>query len=88
MVRLLRLWRLGGQDLRFLWFALRHAERPAWLWPTAIFLAVYALEPFNFVLPVVGFVDDFVLLPLVLHAMLKLLPFGIRAEFDRRRVPA
>jgi uncharacterized membrane protein YkvA (DUF1232 family) len=70
----LMLWRMSKADLRLLWFALRHPERPRWLLPVSVVLAIYAIAPFNFVLPVLGVVDDFVLLPLVLHSLLKLLP--------------
>jgi uncharacterized membrane protein YkvA (DUF1232 family) len=84
MLRLLKLWRFARKDLRLLGFALRHRNRPAWLWPAAALLACYALEPANFALPVLGVVDDFVLLPLVLHVLLKCLPADIRAGFHRR----
>jgi uncharacterized membrane protein YkvA (DUF1232 family) len=86
MMRLIRLWRLGGKDLRLLWFALRHKHRPAWLWPATVLLGLYAVEPFNLAIPLVGFVDDFVLLPLALHALLKLLPSDIRSSFIQRSV--
>src|SRR5450631_492029 len=33
MTRLLRLWRIGANDLRLVWYALRHPDRPAWLLP-------------------------------------------------------
>lgn len=79
MPRLLKLWRLVGKDLHLLWFALRHPNRPLWLWPAAVLLALYALDPFNFALPIAGFVDDLVLIPLLLHVMLRLLPADIRA---------
>lgn len=79
MPRLLKLWRLVGKDLRLLWFALRHPNRPLWLWPAAVLLALYALDPFNFALPIAGVVDDLVLIPLLLHVMLRLLPADIRA---------
>jgi len=81
MLRLLRFWRVGGQDFRLLWFALRHPSRPVWLWPVAVVLGVYALEPFNFAVPLLGVVDDLIILPLVLHALLKLLPMDIRNGF-------
>ena len=87
MLRLLKLWRFARTDLRLLWFALRHRRRPAWLWPTAALLALYALEPVNFALPALGVFDDFVLLPLALHVLLKLLPADIRAGFHRDSVP-
>ncbi len=82
MVRLLRFWRLAGNDLRLLWFALRHPNCPLWLLPAALILGFYALEPLNFALPILGVVDDFILLPLLLHALLRFfLPRDIRAEF-------
>jgi uncharacterized membrane protein YkvA (DUF1232 family) len=85
MIRLFRLWRLGATDLRVLWFALRHARRPIWLWPAAIVLALYALEPLNFAIPALGVVDDLVLVPLVLHVLVKFLPLDIRLESGMRR---
>ena len=84
VIRLLRLWRLGAQDLRLLWFALRHRHRPVWLLPAAIVLAFYALEPFNFVVPTLGVVDDLVVLPLILHLLVQFLPLEIRAGYDLR----
>jgi uncharacterized membrane protein YkvA (DUF1232 family) len=84
MTRLLMLWRIGAADLRLVWYALRHPERPAWLLPAVAILAVYALEPLNFEIPVLGVVDDLVLVPLVLHGLLKLLPPTIRAGFAAR----
>jgi uncharacterized membrane protein YkvA (DUF1232 family) len=85
MIRLFRLWRLGARDLRLLWFALRHPHRPVWLWPAALVLALYALEPLNFAVPLLGVVDEFVLLPLVLHLLIKFLPLHIRLESGMRR---
>jgi uncharacterized membrane protein YkvA (DUF1232 family) len=84
MRRLLRLWRLARLDLHVLWFALWHRNRPAWLWPAAGLLALYALDPFNFVLPGMGVVDDLVILPFALHLLVKLLPPEIHASFARR----
>ena len=74
MFRLLRLWRVGGRDLRLLLAALRHADRPMWLWPVVLALAVYAVEPLNFAIPLLGVVDDLVILPLLLHFVIRLLP--------------
>ncbi|HEX4153203.1 MAG TPA: hypothetical protein VHY75_13430 [Steroidobacteraceae bacterium] len=84
MIRLLRLWRLGARDIRFLWYALRHPSRPMWLFPAAALLAFYALEPLNFAMPLFGVIDDFLLLPLVLHWMARLLPAEIRVDFEHR----
>jgi uncharacterized membrane protein YkvA (DUF1232 family) len=84
MLRLIRLWRLGAQDLRLVWYALRHPERPLWLLPVAALLAFYALEPANFALPVLGVIDDFLLLPFLLHFVVGFLPAGIHRDFGRR----
>jgi uncharacterized membrane protein YkvA (DUF1232 family) len=77
------LWRVAGRDLRLLWFALKHRSRPLWLLPAAILIAVYAVEPFNFAVPLLGIVDDLVLLPLVLHLLLRWLPKEILDGFAR-----
>jgi uncharacterized membrane protein YkvA (DUF1232 family) len=84
MLRLYRLWRLGRRDLRLLWFALQHRSRPAWLLPAVLLLTLYALEPLNFAVPLLGVVDDFILLPLALHWLVKLLPGEIRYGFERK----
>lgn len=84
MKRLLLLWRVGRQDLRLLWFALRHPRRPPWLLPLALLLGVFAFEPANFAIPLLGAVDDLVLLPLLLHALLQQLPTDVRAGFRAR----
>jgi uncharacterized membrane protein YkvA (DUF1232 family) len=78
------LWRISKADLRLLWFALKHRNRPGWLIPATLGLAAYAMDPFNLVIPVLGVVDDMVLIPLVLHSLLKLLPAPILDGFDRQ----
>jgi uncharacterized membrane protein YkvA (DUF1232 family) len=84
MLRLFRLWRLGARDLGLLWFALWHPHRPVWLWPAAVVLVLCALDPLNFALPLLGAVDDLVLLPLVLHVLVMLIPLNIRVAFGQR----
>jgi uncharacterized membrane protein YkvA (DUF1232 family) len=81
MLRFLRLWRLVAGDLRLLWFALRHPRRPLWLWPAVVVLALYALDPVNFALPLAGLVDDLVLIPLLVHLVARLLPAEIRTGY-------
>ena len=81
MIRLLRLWRMVGKDLHLLRFALVHPRRPSWLVPALVLLALYALDPINFALPFVGAVDDVVLVPMLLHLLLRLLPAHIRSGY-------
>jgi uncharacterized membrane protein YkvA (DUF1232 family) len=71
---LVLLWRVSRSDLRVLWFALRSPGRPGWLLPATLFLGFYALAPFNFAIPILGVLDDFVLVPLALHWLVRLLP--------------
>jgi uncharacterized membrane protein YkvA (DUF1232 family) len=82
--RIFALWRtVAGQDLRLLWFAIRHENRPGWLLPGLAVLALFAVEPLNFAVPVLGTVDEFVLVPLVLHGMAKMLPAHVLEGFAR-----
>ena len=84
MKRIFALWRMvAGQDLRLLWFAIRHEQRPGWLLPGLAGLALLAVEPLNFAVPVFGAVDEFVLVPLVLHGMIKMLPAEVLDSFTR-----
>ena len=86
MRRLFRLWRLGGQDLRVLLAALRQRDRPQWLLPATLLLVFFALEPLNFAFPLLGVVDDFVLLPLLLRGLVSMAQPAIRAKRDDRVV--
>ncbi len=83
MRRLIRLWRMGGQDLRFLLKALRQPGRPPWLLPALLALMFFAIEPLNFALPVLGIIDDFVLLPLLLRGLARLAAGSMRSRDDR-----
>lgn len=84
MKRIFALWRtVGGHDLRLLWFALRHENRPVWLLPALAVLGLFAIEPANFAVPVFGAVDELVLVPLVLHSLVKLLPAQVLDGFAR-----
>jgi uncharacterized membrane protein YkvA (DUF1232 family) len=76
---------MSKADLRLLWFALKHNDRPRWLMPATAVLALYAISPFNLALPLLGAVDDMVLVPLALHFLLKLLPSRILQGFTFKK---
>ena len=78
MRRLFIFWRQGGRDLKLLWRALQHPDRPAWLLPAAVLLGFFALDPLNLAMPMLGAVDDLLLLPLALRALLSALPQHLR----------
>ena len=80
MRRLFLFWRQGGRDVKLLWRALKHPDRPAWLLPAAVLLAFFALDPLNLALPLMGAVDGLVLLPLALQAMTRALPRHVRGD--------
>lgn len=82
MKRIFALWRVvAAQDLRLLWFVIRNEKRPGWLLPGLAGIALFAFEPLNFAVPMLGAVDELVFLPLVLHAMVKMLPAHILDGF-------
>lgn len=84
MRRLFRLWRSSGQDLRLIWMALRNPNRPRWLIPALIALGFFALDPFNFAIPLVGIVDDVFLLPLLVRLLATLAVPVTRVHIDPR----
>lgn len=84
MKRIVALWRVvAGRDLHLLWFALRHEARPVWLLPGLAVLGLFAVEPLNVAVPVLGAVDELVLLPLLLHGMTSMLPSHVQEAFAR-----
>ena len=78
MRRLFIFWRQGGRDVKLLWRALKHPDRPAWLLPATVLLAFFALDPLNLAMPMLGAVDDLVILPLVLSTLVRALPRHLR----------
>ena len=86
--RLTLLWTVLRGDARQLWFALRHPDAPGWLkWGTAL-IALYLFSPIDLipdVLPVIGMVDDLVLVPLAIRWLLGRLPPEIAQAAARRR---
>jgi hypothetical protein len=54
--------------------------------PAALVLLLFALEPFNFAVPLLGAVDDLLLLPLLLHGLVKLATLSMSVKRDERVV--
>lgn len=85
--RLSMLWLAVRGDARRLWWALRHPLAPRWLKAGTALLLLYLVSPIDLLpdaLPIVGIVDDLVLLPLAIRFMLERLPPALRADLDRR----
>jgi uncharacterized membrane protein YkvA (DUF1232 family) len=85
--RLTVLWVLVRGDARRLWYALRHPLAPGWLKPTTALLLLYLVSPLDLIpeaLPIIGIVDDLVLLPLAVRWLLSMLPGALRNDMDQR----
>lgn len=83
MKRWMVLWSAIRGDARLLWRALRHPLAPGWLKPAVALLVLYVLSPVDLIpdaLPIVGIVDDVVLVPLAIRHMLRRLPAALRAQ--------
>jgi uncharacterized membrane protein YkvA (DUF1232 family) len=75
--RLTLLWTVVRGDARHLWFALRHPAAPTWLKVGTAFIVLYVLSPIDLIpdfIPVLGVMDDVVLVPLAIRFLLKRLP--------------
>jgi len=86
--RLALLWTVLRGDARQLWFALRHPHAPRWLKVGTALIALYLFSPIDLipdVLPMVGMVDDLVLVPLAIRWLLRRLPPEIAQDVAKRR---
>jgi uncharacterized membrane protein YkvA (DUF1232 family) len=75
--RLSMLWAAVRGDARRLWVALRHPQAPLWLKLGSAGLVLYLISPVDLLpdmVPVLGLVDDLVLIPLAMRWMLNRLP--------------
>ncbi|BDI05739.1 YkvA family protein [Sphaerotilus microaerophilus] len=85
--RLVRLWAVVRGDARLLWFALQHPQAPLWLKAGCVGIVAYLLSPVDLipdVIPLLGLVDDLVLVPLAMRWLLRLLPAHIRDHARQR----
>ena len=83
------LWSVVRGDARLLWLALKHPLSPGWLKPAVALMVLYVLSPVDLipdVIPLLGLVDDVVLLPLAIRFVLKRLPLRVRDDIAGRTV--
>lgn len=83
--RLSVLWTVVRGDARLLWRALRHPQAPGWLKLAALAIVAYVIWPIDLIpefLPVIGVVDDIVLVPLAIRFLLDRLPAALRADIS------
>ena len=85
--RLSVIWVAVRGDAKRLWYALGHPEAPGWLKAGAAGIVLYLLSPIDLipdVIPVLGVVDDLVLVPMALRWLLSRLPAHIREHAEAR----
>jgi uncharacterized membrane protein YkvA (DUF1232 family) len=87
-LKILRLWTLRTrQDALALWFALRHPATPWYAKALAILAVAYVLSPIDLIpdfIPILGWVDDIILVPILIWVTLRALPAPVRAESRER----
>jgi uncharacterized membrane protein YkvA (DUF1232 family) len=84
--RLVLLWRVFRVDARRLWFALRHPGAPGWLKVGTALIVLYLLSPIDLIpdtIPLLGWVDDLVIIPFAIRFLLDRLPPHVRADLPR-----
>ncbi len=84
--------RLLKKDGLVLWFAWRDARTPTWLKLLMALLAAYAFSPIDLIpdfIPLLGLLDDAIIVPLGISLLVRLLPRDIRlsgeAQMERRQ---
>ena len=88
MFRMIRRWaRVIGHDGLMLWFACRDPRTPVWIKALAAGLVCYAFSPIDLipdVIPVVGLLDDAVIVPSGIMLLLRLLPQQVRLASQQK----
>lgn len=77
------------RDVVALWFAARDSRTPVAAKLVAATAAAYALSPIDLVpdfIPIIGYLDDLILLPLGIALAVRLIPDRLMAEFRRDAV--
>lgn len=75
------------QDSVMLWFACRHPQTPWLAKAIAAFAVAYALSPIDLIpdfIPVLGYLDDALLLPAMVWLAVRFLPEDVKDECHRQ----
>ncbi len=84
----LKSWaRLLKSDIMTLWFACRHPQTPLSAKISAALIVAYAFSPIDLIpdfIPVLGLLDELILLPVFIWLTLKLVPAPVIAECRTR----
>ncbi len=84
MLERLRRWAAGlRMQVLIVWFCARHPRTPLGARVMAAAVAAYALSPIDLIpdfIPVLGYLDDLILVPLGVYLTLRLVPEDVLAE--------
>ena len=85
MLERMRQWaRTIKRDVVAVWIAARDPRVPWYAIAVALAVAAYALSPIDLIpdfIPVLGYLDDLIIVPLGILLVVKLIPAGLMAEF-------
>jgi len=71
------------RDVMTLWLCARHPDTPWWLRALLVCVVAYALSPIDLIpdfIPLLGYLDDLLLLPLGIWLAIRLMPPAILSE--------
>lgn len=92
MIDRLKHWaRIARRDVHALYLASRDPRTPWYAKLVAVAVAGYALSPIDLIpdfIPVIGYLDDLILLPLAILLAIRLIPSAIMAEHRERATAA
>jgi uncharacterized membrane protein YkvA (DUF1232 family) len=83
MLRLRRWAQKLKRDGVTLWFAMRHSGAPWFAKALGYFIVAYALSPIDLIpdfIPILGYLDDLILLPCLIWLAIRLIPLPVLAE--------
>ena len=86
-MRLRRWAKLIKRDELTLWFACRDPRTPWWFKLLAFGIVAYALSPIDLIpdfIPIIGLLDDAIIIPLGVMVLLRLLPRDVRISSAER----
>lgn len=88
----LKAWaRAIKRDTHALWLAARDPRTPWYAKALALSIAAYALSPIDLIpdfIPVLGYLDDAILLPLAIMLAVRLMPPDLMAEYREAAIAA
>lgn len=87
MIKRMKQWaRRIKQDVVAIWLAARDPRTPWMAKVLALLVAAYAVSPIDLIpdfIPVLGYLDDLIIVPLGILLVVRLIPADLMAEFRR-----